>query len=589
MNLAIRHTHRLGAAAGVLLSLVLPWTLLASGCARPEFTCPPGEVLNDDGNRCEGGVKCNGGSVVDDLCVCDEGTMLVDGECFRDPCQDVDCTSDDPCVDDGVCENGTCVPGEPRPEDALCGEERDLPCDGVDCDFPCTEQGIRDAIAVGGGPLTFDCEGRTVVTTASTIVIENDVILDGESNLVVDGNRDHRVFTVRDGFEVELRRLEVSGGMLTGSSSHGAGIHNSGVLLVSQSIVRGNETAANGGGIYNKNVLVLFDSDVKNNTAGDAGGGLYNASSAQATVESSSLEDNDAAHGGGAYSTGALDLFDTLVVGNTASELGAGLRNHGGVLNVELSKVYKNIAQNNGGGILSGHNDAELHITDSTVSSNVSVRHGGGIYTYREADIAGSTIAANTAVLGGGGIYNYETSLTITNCTITRNLTSDGEGGAIRATRSAFTNVRASTIWENDAPEGEAVFNDGNLRLNGSIIGREGAAGTSASTCAGDGLPNNSTYNIESPSNTCWSSIQNNNIPSVNSASLGFGDPSDNGGPTGTLRNTEPAKTIKGSSTSTYIDGTVFAPRPTNCFSDVDQRGEARPTGQFCDTGAVEQ
>jgi len=29
--------------------------------------------------------------------------------------------------------------------------------------FPCTEQGIRDAIALGGGPHTFDCNGPSVV------------------------------------------------------------------------------------------------------------------------------------------------------------------------------------------------------------------------------------------------------------------------------------------------------------------------------------------------------------------------------------------------------------------------------------------
>ena len=31
--------------------------------------------------------------------------------------------------------------------------------------WPCTDQGIRDAIEVGGGPHTFACDGPTVVTT----------------------------------------------------------------------------------------------------------------------------------------------------------------------------------------------------------------------------------------------------------------------------------------------------------------------------------------------------------------------------------------------------------------------------------------
>jgi hypothetical protein len=37
-------------------------------------------------------------------------------------------------------------------------------------EFPCTEQGIRDAIQEGGGPHTFDCgDGITVVTQAEIV------------------------------------------------------------------------------------------------------------------------------------------------------------------------------------------------------------------------------------------------------------------------------------------------------------------------------------------------------------------------------------------------------------------------------------
>ena len=51
--------------------------------------------------------------------------------------------------------------------------------------FPCTEQGIRDAIAEGGGPHRFDCDGTDPVVTQAEIKIDNDVILDGEGKLTV--------------------------------------------------------------------------------------------------------------------------------------------------------------------------------------------------------------------------------------------------------------------------------------------------------------------------------------------------------------------------------------------------------------------
>ncbi|MBW2214789.1 MAG: hypothetical protein JRF48_10240, partial [Deltaproteobacteria bacterium] len=49
----------------------------------------------------------------------------------------------------------------------------------VDNVCPCTEAGIRAAIAEGGGPFTFECDGPTTVVTEAEIAIDNDVILDG--------------------------------------------------------------------------------------------------------------------------------------------------------------------------------------------------------------------------------------------------------------------------------------------------------------------------------------------------------------------------------------------------------------------------
>jgi hypothetical protein len=77
--------------------------------------------------------------------------------------------------------------------------------------FPCTEQGIRDAIIVGGGPHTSNCQGPTTVTTEAEIAIDNDVILHGQGDLTVDGNDNHRLFTVADGVAVTLDGFAVTG------------------------------------------------------------------------------------------------------------------------------------------------------------------------------------------------------------------------------------------------------------------------------------------------------------------------------------------------------------------------------------------
>ncbi|MFW2389978.1 MAG: hypothetical protein ACN4G0_16690, partial [Polyangiales bacterium] len=79
--------------------------------------------------------------------------------------------------------------------------------------FPCDEQGLRNAIAAGGGPHTFACDGPKRVTTSADILIDNDVILDGEGNLTLDAwaRRGHRVLSVPEGVTAELRGLTVTG------------------------------------------------------------------------------------------------------------------------------------------------------------------------------------------------------------------------------------------------------------------------------------------------------------------------------------------------------------------------------------------
>ncbi|MBW2377267.1 MAG: hypothetical protein JRF55_15005 [Deltaproteobacteria bacterium] len=146
-----------------------------------------------------------------------------------------------------------------------CGET--VRCEMDVC--PCSEQGIRAATAAGGGPYTFDCDGPTIVRTGAEILLRNDVILDGEGNLTIDGDNRHRVFR-NFGAMVELRGLTVTGG-----SGGGARVVVDGVastLSLTNCTVSGNTTDIAGGGIYNGATLTLADSTVSENSAGDGGG-----------------------------------------------------------------------------------------------------------------------------------------------------------------------------------------------------------------------------------------------------------------------------------------------------------------------------
>jgi len=122
---------------------------------------------------------------------------------------------------------------------------------------PCTEQGIRDAIAAGGGAYSFgECEGPVV--TDDVIVINNDVFLDGEERVTVDGNDDHVVFLVEEDVSATLWGFTITGG-----DAHG--IQNHGMLTLTHSAVSGNADA----GISNEDGQVtVLSSTLSSNGSG---------------------------------------------------------------------------------------------------------------------------------------------------------------------------------------------------------------------------------------------------------------------------------------------------------------------------------
>ena len=253
--------------------------------------------------------------------------------------------------------------------------------------FPCTEQGIRDAIAEGGGPHTFDCDGAQTVVTGFEIVIDNDVILDGEGNLTVDGDEGHRMFTVSRGVVAELRGFLVTGGT-SGFQHDAGGINNLGILTLTDSTVSGNTARgpyAYGGGVTNyEGTLTLINSTVSGNSAA-RGGGIMNYSNGTLTLTDSTVSGNTATSGGGIWHSDRVTLINSTVSGNTADY---------------------------GGGI---HNGGTLTLINSTVSGNTATS-GGGINTSGTVTLTliNSTVSGNSSA-GGGGIRNLLGTVTLTN------------------------------------------------------------------------------------------------------------------------------------------------------------------------------
>jgi hypothetical protein len=273
--------------------------------------------------------------------------------------------------------------------------------------FTCTEQGIRDAVELGGGPHTFDCPAPTTVITAGTIVIRKDVILDGEDALIIDGADDHRVFDLRANV-TEMRNLTVTHGRARDCGG-GIIVFGSKGLVLDNVIVDNNWAQNCGGGINlrSKTTLWAYNSTISNNFVGRPGGNgggiaadQINDSGPDVQLFHSTVSGNSIApcrtagcsggNGGGIYVSGksaSLILVNSTVSGNT-TDAAEGL---GGGINVF-------------GAFVSGL--ADIHLVNSTIANNIAGFDSAIGFNAISLDMFNSVIQGDCTIGGGNTVVS---------------------------------------------------------------------------------------------------------------------------------------------------------------------------------------
>ena len=352
-----------------------------------------------------------------------------------------------------------------------------------------------------------------------------------------------------------------------------------------------------GGALYNNqaNATSVQASDVRisNSFSPAAGGGVFWSSNGTLALSNGSQVDGNAVTvaaignlgGGVAFANGTLNINDSAVSGNTATDTSAGIG-----------------AGVTGGGISASN--ATLNVTRSTISSNtlavptnaIDFPEGGGIFLQNtSATILDSTISGNSVtggnIRGGGGLYHLDTTntvdklLTIQNSTFSGNSVTAGAnslGGAIRI-NGGNTTVTASTVSGNTAATGgaDALYAVGGGQANASLqlrssIFNEGTNGCAYPNPAGFGVSTG--YNIDAGA-TCWAvnaaGDQQNTPVSLGALAL-------NGGSTQTHELQSGSNGIDDvpNADCDEADGDPLA---------ADQRGVPRPQGAACDVGAYER
>jgi hypothetical protein len=252
---------------------------------------------------------------------------------------------------------------------------------------------------------------------------------------------------------------------------HTGGIWNEGILVLSGTNVRANTI---GGvlydvcaGIGNYGILEMIDGVVADNGSLTYYAGICNLDSGStATIEGTIIIENI---GSGVVNYGTMDLTGVDIGANTA---GGGFNYL--TMTITASTVHDNVMTPKAGGIwnVSG----TLEIVDTTISGNQVTMWGGGLMNNMDAvmTIVGSTISGNSADIQGAGIFN-EGEIHMTNSTVSSNTAPEGAG--IGNNGEMWL---SSVTVANNTPDGISSINVGVTHLLNTIVGSN-----SAIDCAG--------------------------------------------------------------------------------------------------------
>ena len=326
-------------------------------------------------------------------------------------------------------------------------------------------------------------EGQTVVlqkdTTSGSINIAkwinlnlNKHTINGDVKVDLTGKKGDTA-TSQDGETAVEKKVEITGGTITGAKDSGVTIKNAedtNVLL--KDLVIEENKGKQGGGVHieNSQNVTIDHCTIQNNKTTEvsengsdvsvgAGGGVFVSDNSHVTITDSKILDNTGTRGGGIYTE------------------------HSTVKVVEKSEIKNNIAtdvpsgasnsnKGLGGGIYSF--DSTLTVTDSTISDN-EAKGSTSLIISNDGELSSSTLGN-----GGGGIcaVGKKSDVTLDKVTVTGNKatsnvsTNLGAGGGIEAQGGSLT-VKDSTISNNNARgNGGGIFSaEGNvLDVSGSTI-----------------------------------------------------------------------------------------------------------------------
>ncbi len=206
-----------------------------------------------------------------------------------------------------------------------------------------------------------------------------DLIIDGQNQVTIDGNKEFQFMTIASGYSVTLQNITITNCY---STSNGGAINSAGTLEMINSELTSN-IGTDGGAIYNSGTLTITNTTFTENKASDSNGQSYGTA------------------GGGAFNNyyGTVTITDSTFTGNTATEDGGAIDNFCGILDITNTVFNGNTAENAGGAIFS---------TETNTANSITIESS----TFTNNKALGTTSESESG--RGGAIYCYSTTLTVT-------------------------------------------------------------------------------------------------------------------------------------------------------------------------------
>ena len=295
---------------------------------------------------------------------------------------------------------------------------------------------------------------------------------------------------------------------------------------------------------------------------------FFIASGSTVTLSGLTIANGRSGIGGAIGNEGDLTVTDCVLTNNYAETDGGAIDNYGGSLVVNHSTLSGNTTGQSGVGAgVSNAGAGTVSIIESRFTGNTAGFSGGAVDTSGTVTIVRSTLSANTAAEYGGAVENVGT-LTVRNSTLSGNVAKVG-GGIDNFNGAAH--VEFSTLTENSADSGGGIENTASITLKNSLVVNSGAGDNCVHDAGGTFTALGVNYATDT---TC---------PGFSQATQGevnLGPLADNGGPTQTHALLTGSAAIDAALDCTLSDGATPVTQ--------DQRGQARPAGAACDSGAFE-